>query len=137
MTSRQAQALLAAALEEAASKEVPVSVAVVDSGGFLKAFGRADGAGPYTADVAIGKAYAVIFMARSSAAVRDLADARPQFFGAIQGLGLRTLIPSPGGLEVLDGAIGVSGGANPDQDVEIAEAAIAKVDVTLKEARSK
>jgi uncharacterized protein GlcG (DUF336 family) len=127
MTSQQAQALIAAALDEALSKNVAVSVAVVDSGGFLKAFGRADGAGAYTADVAIGKAYAVIFMGRSSAALRDLADARPHFFTAIRDLGMRTLIPSPGGLSAFDGALGVSGG-DPEQDVEIAVAAFEKVE---------
>ena len=133
MNSRRAQALLAAALTDAEEKGVAVSVAVVDSAGFLKAFGREDGAGAYTVDVAIGKAYAVIFMARPSAAVRDLAEARPQFFGAIKDLGMRTLIPSPGGVEVPGGAIGVSGAANPDEDVAIAMAAIGQVDATIKE----
>lgn len=125
MTSAYAQALLAGAMAFADEKRLAVSVAIVDSAGFLKAFVRADGAGAYTVDVAIGKAYGVIYMGRSSAEIRDMAETRPQFFGAIKDLGLRTLIPSPGGVAVEGGAIGVSGAASPDLDVEIATAAIA------------
>jgi uncharacterized protein GlcG (DUF336 family) len=129
ITSDDAQRLLAAALADADSKGLRVSVAIVDGAGHLMAFGRADGARPYTADVAIGKAYSVTFMGRASAAVRDLAEDRPTFFGAIKDLGMRTLIPSPGGIEVPGGAIGVSGAASPDQDVAIAEAAIAAINL--------
>ena len=40
-------------------------------------------------------------------------------------LGRHTLIPSPGGIPLpKGGAIGISGAADPNQDVEIAEAAI-------------
>jgi uncharacterized protein GlcG (DUF336 family) len=125
ITAGTAQALIAAALAHAAEKGHTISVAVVDSGGFLKAFARADQAGAYTADVALGKAYGVVFMDRSSADLRDLAEARPQFFDAVKNLGLRTLIPSPGGVPLPGGAIGVSGAADPNEDVEIAMAAIA------------
>lgn len=127
MTSSQAQALVSSAMRAASDAGLAVSVAVLDSAGFLLAFSRADGAKPYTVDVAIGKAYAAIYMGRSSDEVRDLADARPHFFAAIKGLGLRTLIPSPGGLAAPGGAIGVSGAANPDQDVAIANAALSEL----------
>jgi uncharacterized protein GlcG (DUF336 family) len=105
-----------------------VSVAVTDQAGYLKAFARADGASPLTVEVAQGKAYAVIFMGRTSAEVAKLADARPQFFQAVKNLGARTVIPSPGGLPIPGGAIGVSGAADPDQDVEVARAALASLD---------
>jgi uncharacterized protein GlcG (DUF336 family) len=56
------------------------------------------------------------------------AQARPQFFDATKSLGMRTAIPSPGGVPLPGGgAIGVSGAANPEQDVEIAQAAIEEV----------
>jgi uncharacterized protein GlcG (DUF336 family) len=126
LSSEQALGLVGSALAHAAGRGLAVSVAVVDSGGFLKAFGRADGAQAYTADVALGKAYSVIYMGRSSAEVRELAEKRPQFFTAVHNLGLRTLIPSPGGVAIAGGAIGVSGAPNPDQDVEVASAAIAE-----------
>ncbi|MGH2967418.1 MAG: GlcG/HbpS family heme-binding protein [Solirubrobacterales bacterium] len=120
----RAQALVAAALSDADRQGLVVSVAVVDASGYLLAFGRADGARAYTAEVAQGKAYSVVFMGRSTADLRDLAGTRPAFFAAVSSLGLRGLIPSPGGVAVADGAIGVSGAPDPDQDVEVALAAI-------------
>jgi uncharacterized protein GlcG (DUF336 family) len=124
VTSADAQALVSNALSRARDLGATVSVAVLDDHGFLMAFGRADGARPYTTEVALGKAYGVVFMGRPSAELRELADARPRFFDAIKNLGMRTLIPSPGGIAIDGGAIGVSGASNPEQDVEIAEAAV-------------
>ena len=57
-----------------------------------------------------------------------MASTRPQFFDAVKSLGRRTLIPSPGGVPLPGGgAIGVSGAADPNQDVDVAEAAIKAV----------
>src|SRR5712692_10616602 len=121
-----ARALVDGALAKASSLGLNVSIAVLDDGGHLVALQRMDGAPPFTADVAQSKAYGVIFMRRTSAELRDIANARPQFFDAVKSLGRRTLIPSPGGLPLPGGgAIGVSGAADPTQDVEVAEAAIA------------
>lgn len=128
LTSDNALKLVSVALAEGSSAGLRLSVAVVDAGGFLMAFGRADGAHPYTAEVAQGKAYAVVFMGRTSEQLRTFATDRPQMFDAVKSLGMRTVIPSPGGLPVLDGAIGVSGASDPAQDVQIAEAAIATLD---------
>lgn len=126
--STTARASIDAALGKARELGINVSIAVLDAGGHLVAFQRMDGAPPFTAEVAQGKAYGVVFMQRTSAELRDMASARPQFFDAIKSLGRRTLIPSPGGLPLPDGgAIGVSGAADPNQDVEIGEAAIAAV----------
>ena len=123
-----ARALVSSALAKAEALGINVSVAVLDGGGHLVAFQRMDGAPPFTADVAQSKAYGVIFMRRTSAELRDMAAARPQFFDAVKSLGRRTLIPSPGGVPLPGGgAIGVSGAADPNQDVEVAEAAIASL----------
>src|SRR6266852_4363530 len=120
------RALIDGALDKARALGINVSIAVLDSGGHLVAFQRMDGAPPFTVDVAQGKAYGVIFMRRTSAELRDMANTRPQFFDAVKSLGRRTVIPSPGGISVPDGgAIGISGAADPNQDVEVAESAIA------------
>ena len=120
------RALIDGALDKARALGVKVSIAVLDSGGHLVAFQRMDGAPPFTADVAQSKAYGVIFMRRTSAELRDMANTRPQFFDAVKSLGRRTLIPSPGGIPLpKGGAIGISGAADPNQDVEVAESAIA------------
>jgi uncharacterized protein GlcG (DUF336 family) len=121
-----ARALIDAAVAKGSALGLNLSIAVLDSGGHLVAYQRMDGAAPFTADVAQGKAYGVIFMRRTSAELRDMANTRPQFFDAVKSLGRRTLIPSPGGIPLpKGGAIGVSGAADPNQDVEVAEHAIA------------
>ncbi|MDQ6673091.1 MAG: heme-binding protein [Chloroflexota bacterium] len=125
-TLASARALVDGALVKAEAIGIHVSIAVLDAGGYLVAFQRMDGAPPFTADVAQGKAYGVIFMRRTSAELRDMANTRPQFFDAVKSLGRRTLIPSPGGVPIPGGgAIGISGAADPNQDVDVAEAAIA------------
>ncbi len=131
-------AVVAHALATASEMGFGVSVAVLDNAGWLVAFGRSAEAHRYTAEVAQGKAYSVVFMGRTSAELRELADERPQFFDAIKSLGSRTLVPSPGGVPLLDGALGISGASRPGADVEIAEAAIraAGLDVQQSEGGS-
>jgi uncharacterized protein GlcG (DUF336 family) len=125
MSLEHAQAVVAGALVRAAELNLRISVAVLDTAGDLVAFARMDGAPPFTAEVAQGKAYGVLFTGRTSAELREMAANRPQFFDAIKGLGRRTLVPSPGGLAVpTGGAIGISGAADPDQDVDVAQAGI-------------
>ncbi len=121
----QAQKAVQQATARAAEMSIPVSVAVVDDGGYLLAFARMDGAKLVSVEVSQGKAYGTVFLGTPSAAIRDMAGSRPQFFDAIKSLGLRTAIPSPGGVPIPGGgAIGVSGAANPDDDVAIAEAGL-------------
>src|SRR5260370_31138333 len=121
-----ARALVDGALGKARELGINVSIAVLDRAGHLVAYQRMDGAAPFTADVAQSKAYGVIFMRRTSAELRDMANTRPQFFDAVKSLGRRTLIPSPGGIPLPNGgAVGVSGAAGPDPDGEVAQAAIA------------
>src|SRR3979490_785310 len=126
LTMASARVLIDSALVKAESLGINTSIAVLDGGGHLVALLRMDGAPPFTADVAQSKAYGVIFMRRTSAELRDMAAARPPFFDAVKSLGRRPLTPSPGGVPLPGGgAIGVSGAADPNQDVEVAEAAIA------------
>src|ERR1700686_480728 len=123
-----ARVLIDSALAKAESLGINASIAVLDGGGHLVALQRMDGAPPFTVDVAQGKAYGVIFMRRTSAELREMANARTQFFDAVKSLGRRTLNPSPGGTPLPGGgAIGISGAADPNQDVEVAEAAIASL----------
>jgi uncharacterized protein GlcG (DUF336 family) len=122
-----ARVLIDSAVAKASELGVVISVAVLDTGGHLVAFQRMDGAAPFTVEVAQSKAYGVIFMRRTSAELREMANSRPQFFDAVKSLGRRTVIPSPGGVPLpKGGAIGVSGAADPNQDVEVAEFAIAQ-----------
>ncbi|MGI9149578.1 MAG: GlcG/HbpS family heme-binding protein [Chloroflexota bacterium] len=127
-TVANVRVLVEGALAKAESLGINVSVAILDAAGDLVMFQRMDGAPPFTVEVSQGKAYGVIFMRRTSAELRDMANTRAQFFDAVKSLGKRTLIPSPGGVPLPGGgAIGVSGAADPSQDVEVAEAAIAEL----------
>lgn len=120
-----AAALVAAALAEAARLGAKVSVAVLDEGGNLVAFGRMDDAPLIGIEASRRKAYTALLGLGTEALAKVLAD-RDVKEGLVA-LGSVTMLP--GGLPIRDastalvGAIGVSGGS-PEQDVAIAEAAL-------------
>jgi uncharacterized protein GlcG (DUF336 family) len=128
ITSRQAQAMLDAAQSKATEVGVPVIIAVVDTGSHLKAFCRMDGAVLASTDIAIKKARTAALFECNSEAVWEyckpgaLAHALELTNGGLAPFAGGIPLKGPGG--ELIGAIGVSGGAIP-QDVEIAQAALA------------
>ena len=128
MTTRQAQAMLAAAEDRAAAIGVPVNIALLDAGAHLKAFVRMDGAVLGSIDVAMKKARtAVLFNCASDAVWEYCKPGAPAHGLEISNGGLA---PFAGGILVKGregetvGAIGVSGGAVA-QDLDIAQAAVA------------
>ena len=100
-----------------------MTIAVLDGGRELKAFGRADGAMLVTIQFAIGKAYTACSMNRTT----DLLAQRTWSGGDLHGLETAhspALVPIGGGAPLrtdgqLAGAVGVSGGT-PAQDHELA-----------------
>jgi uncharacterized protein GlcG (DUF336 family) len=126
ITTRQAEAILAAATVKAAAIGVPMNVAVLDGGAHLKAFVRMDGALLGSIDIAIRKARTAVLFGMNSEAVGEFC--KP---GApAQGLAATNdgLVVFAGGIPIKDasgaviGAVGVSGGA-VDQDDAVAQAA--------------
>lgn len=125
ITLEEAQQVIDAAAKKAAEIGQPMDIAVVDSGGNLKAHARMDGANIGSITIAINKAYTSIAF---QCETRDLQEAtRPH--GPIYGLsdahGGR-LVVFPGGIPLVRdgrimGAIGVSTGTI-EQDQEVAEA---------------
>jgi uncharacterized protein GlcG (DUF336 family) len=112
---------------------VSVSVAVVDEGGHLIAFGRMDGAGHLSPQIAEAKAVGAAMLVRDGGALLQMSQDRPAFFQAIDRLVRLPLIPGPGSLpikrdSVMVGGVGVSG-ARPEQDLECAEAGLASVEL--------
>lgn len=107
----------------------PLTVAVVDDGGHLKAFKREDGPGAaLRPQVATGKAVGAVGMGRSSRQLGAMAEERPHFLAALVGASQGRLIPVPGGVLVKDGdeivgAVGVSGDTS-DNDEAVAVAGI-------------
>ena len=121
---------LTAALQHAASIEVPVCVAVVDRGGNLVSFARMDGAPLMSAQLAQDKGYSVV--AFNGLATREWWDLIRDEPALLHGM-VKTarLTVFGGGVAITDGetmvgAVGVSGGS-AEQDHEIAEAGAAAV----------
>lgn len=120
-----------AALEAARQGGNRVSVAIVDARGHDLLVVRDDGAAWFTAGVARAKAATSALVGIPTTAYSGLADAHPALAELIDGQAAQSLTTLPGGLPVIVdgevvGGIGVSG-AQPEQDVEYAQAGLAAV----------
>lgn len=115
--------MLDAAQQEADRQGWNVTVAITDDGGHLLALRRLDGAAPFTADTATHKARTAAVGRKETEVFEDMINkGRTAFVTApLEGL-------LSGGVPILVegnvvGAVGVSG-VKPDQDVQIAKAAV-------------
>jgi uncharacterized protein GlcG (DUF336 family) len=122
----QARTIVEVALAHADERDFPpMTVAVLDSGGHLVAFGRQDGSSLLRERIARGKAGGALNMGVGSRALVVQAEARPQFVNAVVALAEGNLVPVAGGVLVRDdsgavvGAVGVSGHVS-DADEECA-----------------
>jgi uncharacterized protein GlcG (DUF336 family) len=101
----------------------PLGVAVLDGGGHLIAFARADGASFSRAQLAIGKAAGALSMGVSSRRLGEMAAERPWFVGAFAASAPHAVIPAAGGVIVVDaegapiGAVGVSGDTSDNDEI--------------------
>ena len=108
---------------------INVSIAVVDAGGHLVAFGRMDGIAFMTVDVAIAKAWTAASVKILTSILHSLvADDLAFLVGSAVATGGRFLATAGGapvkiGADVV-GGVGVSGGS-AEQDGQVAEAAAA------------
>lgn len=129
LTYEGARAVLEAAARKADEMKLEISVAVVDEGGHLLAFGRMNNAKPSTAKVAITKA---ISAALRRAATGPLPNEQEASVLLSLGMPLASggkLTCVRGGLPIawegtVIGGVGISGGTE-DQDEEVARAGIA------------
>ena len=131
LTLGAARALAAAAIGAARAEAIPISVAVVDSGGQLVAFERMDGADLVTVTLAQDKAWTALVNRMPTGDLAPIVQPGAEFYGYHTIKGGRTIIFA-GGLPlardgVLVGAVGVSGGDSA-QDRRIVEAAAAAFD---------
>jgi uncharacterized protein GlcG (DUF336 family) len=110
----------------------PLSVAVLDAGGHLIAYKREDGAGIARFDIAFGKAWGSLGMGFGSRELSERAQKNPAFITTLTSISGGRMVPSPGGVLILDadgrvlGAIGISGDVG-DNDEIAALAGITKV----------
>lgn len=128
ITRLQADAMLTAAEDRAAALSVPVNIAILDAGAYLKAFVRMDRAVLGSIDLAAKKAKTAVMFETTSEAVWEYCKPGAPAPGLEHSNG--GLAPFAGGIPLKSrdgrtlGAIGVSGGTVA-QDREIAEAATA------------
>jgi len=100
----------------------PLGVAVLDSGGHLKAFERQDGAAFLRFKIAFGKAYGAIALGAGSRALHARAEQQAYFINAVNALADGNLVPVAGGLVVRDGqgnaigAVGVTGDTSENDE---------------------
>ncbi len=123
LTCRQAETIIKAAQSKASEIGVAVIIAVLDAGAHLKAFTRMDGAVLASIDIAMKKARTAALFECNSEAVWEYCKPGAPAHGLEFTNG--GLAPFPGGIPLkgpageLIGAVGVSGGAVP-QDFSVA-----------------
>ncbi len=130
ITLAEAQTIIETTLAKAAEMKLkPLTVAVLDAGGHLKALARQDDTSTLRPEVAQGKARGAISLGIGSRAIFKRAQEQPFFIQAINGLAGGSLVPVPGGVLVRDaegtivGAVGVTGDTS-DNDETCAVAGI-------------
>jgi len=106
----------------------PITVAVVDVGGFVLAIGRMDGAHGLTPNVATAKAYTAAVMRRPTTMLKAWAESQPMLFSQVARVGTHPLIAGGGGIPLKSGGLFIGGigvsGANGDEDQRVAEGAL-------------
>lgn len=131
MTLAQADSVIDAVLHAGRIAELkPLSVAIVDSGGHLIAFKRANGSSFFRFELAFGKAYAAAaFAFPTTGQLQKFFESRPLFASYSQQASHGKMLVDAGGVRILDnqgnciGAVGVTG----DVSVKDEQCAIAGI----------
>jgi uncharacterized protein GlcG (DUF336 family) len=111
----RASTIVDAALAHARARNfAPLAVAVLDAGGHAVAFKREDGAGIVRFDIAYGKAWGALGMGFGTRELTARAAKSPTFVTALAAISQGRMVPSPGGVLIVDGktvigAVGISG----------------------------
>jgi uncharacterized protein GlcG (DUF336 family) len=129
ITSELAQKMVDAAMAKARELGVTENVAILDDGGNLKAFCRMDGASVPTIEIAQNKAYTALF----GVSTQDFFNFIQRDPSLLAGIPTLARVAAWGGgfpIKVngeVVGAIGLSGAATVQNDVDCARAALALV----------
>jgi uncharacterized protein GlcG (DUF336 family) len=124
LTLAQASTIIEAAFAKSAElKFKPLTVAVLDAGGHLKAFQKQDGSSMLRFEIAFGKAYGALGVGAGSRWLHATALDRPHFVQALTAMADGRLIPVPGGVLIRDGegkvigAVGISGDTSDNDEI--------------------
>lgn len=126
LTLQQANQLIQVVLSTAREKQMPpIAVAVLDTGGHLKAFQREDGVSFLRVQIAQAKAWGALGMGINTDAIAvryQKDDLQRGFINALNAMTTGQLIPLPGGILVrnIEGhiiaAVGAAGGESQDDE---------------------
>jgi uncharacterized protein GlcG (DUF336 family) len=127
LTLAQAMTIVESALKKGRETScAPLTVAVLDAGGHLKALAREDESGILRPQIAMGKAWGALGMGLGSRAfARRIAEqpGAPSFFNALAAMSEGRVVPVPGGVLIRDGAkavigaVGISGDTSDKDEV--------------------
>ena len=141
ITLDQANRLISASLAHARSLKLPpMSVAVLDSGGHLKAMSREDGQSFLRARICQSKAWASLGLGVHSRQIAERYEKGGRdeaFINSLNALADGQVTPLPGGLLIRDeqgriiGAVGITG-ASPDDDERCAVAGIEAIGLQVE-----
>jgi uncharacterized protein GlcG (DUF336 family) len=120
--------LIDAGQQKAMELGVPMAIAIVDSVGLLKAFHRMDGLDrAVTVDLVQNKAYTAASFQAPTHMLAESSNENAAFQNSVANIPNFTLIG--GGYPITDGDVVIggigAGGGSPEQDMEVAEAALA------------
>ncbi|MCW5708918.1 heme-binding protein (plasmid) [Shinella yambaruensis] len=124
LTLAAANSIIAAAFEAGAKAGFkPLTVAVLDAGGHLKAFQKQDGASMLRYEIAFGKAYGSLAVGMGSRWLDKNAKERPHFIEGLTAVSGGRIVAVPGGVLIRDaagtllGAVGVTGDTSDNDEI--------------------
>jgi uncharacterized protein GlcG (DUF336 family) len=136
ITLSQASTIVDVALKKGRETDcAPLTVAVLDPGGYLVAFKREDRSGILRFDIAYGKAWGALGMGFGSRTLAERAAQTPQFFTMLAAASGGRMVCNPGGVLIKNaagdviGAVGISGDTS-DKDEACAIAGVAAAGLT-------
>jgi uncharacterized protein GlcG (DUF336 family) len=100
----------------------PLTVAVLDDGGHIKALLRDDGSSLLRERIAVAKAHGALGLGLGSRAIGAMAEERPHFVASLSALAGGNLVPVAGGVlmkdsaDALIGAVGVTGDTSDNDE---------------------
>ena len=122
LTLEVAQSIIATAIAKGHDLGLnPLTVAVLDAGGHVKALAREDNTSTLRPDIATGKAHGAIALGLGSRTIFNRAKEQPYFIQTMNALANGSLVPVPGGVLIRDsgkiiGAVGITGDSSDNDE---------------------
>lgn len=123
LTLAQTDKIIQAALSKGHELRLaPLTIAILDDGGHMKAMQRQDGATFFRPQIAFGKAWGSIALGMASRTLFSMGEERPMFMNSLISLSNQRLVPVPGGVLVKNsdgdvlGSVGITGDTSDNDE---------------------